>query len=89
MTHSRSGSYDRIQCLSYLDAWLGPWSEVRAAANDYCILYSDVAAGHIGDDVDKLCWSKGYVYLLHYGGTTAIIQVNDTDCHFYLEGVCI
>ena len=52
-------------------------------------MYSDVVAGHLGPDVEDLCWKHGYVYLLHYGGATAVNQVNDTGCHFWLEGTYI
>jgi hypothetical protein len=69
---------------------LEPWTDERASSRDYRILYLDVAAAHLGKDVEEYCWAKGYVYLLHYGGTTGICQVNDTHCHlqlsqFYLE----
>ena len=25
--------------------------------------------------------SRGYIALFHYGGTTGVVQVDDTDCH--------
>ena len=78
---SLSGSYDKIRFLAYLECWLDPWTPERAKANDYRLLYGDVASGHLGQDVIDFCWQRGYVYLLHYGGTTSIMQVNDTACH--------
>ena len=57
------------------------WTEERAAANDYWLLYLDVAKSHLGDAVAKLAWERGFVVQFHYGSTTAIAQVNDTDIH--------
>ena len=36
-------------------------------------------------DVEQYCWGRGYIYLLHYGGSTAACQVNDTHCHLYVS----
>jgi len=82
---SLSGSYDKIRFYAYLDTWLEEWTDARAATRDYRILYLDVAKGHLGADVEEYCWQRGYIYLLHYGGTTGIAQVNDTHCHLYVE----
>ena len=56
-----SGSYDRVHFLSYLTCWLGKWTEARAAANDYRILFLDVAACHMGKEIEAYCWECGYV----------------------------
>ena len=85
---SLSGSYNEPRFFAYLDQWLQPWSEERAAADDYRLLYLDVAASHLGAAVEEFCWQRGYIYLLHYGGTTSVAQVNDTHtvifmCHRY------
>ena len=84
---SYSGSYDQARFLAYLECWLEPWTEARAEQKDYRILYTDVASGHLGKEVSELCWERGYVYLLHYGGTTSILQVNDTTCHGEFEQI--
>ena len=44
---SDSGSYNEPRFLAYLDQWLQPWSDERAASRDYRLLYFDVAASHL------------------------------------------
>ena len=85
-----SGPYDRIHFLSYRECWLSKWSDDRALANDYRLLFVDVAACHLGPEIEEYCWSCGYVLVYHYGGTTSIMQVPDTHLHqpfssLYLE----
>ena len=41
----------------------------------------DIASSQIGAAVEDLAWEHGYVTLYHYGGTTGVAQVNDTDLH--------
>ena len=78
---AEKGSYRQEHFLAYLERWLEPWTAEREAAGDYRVLLMDVARSHVGDAVWELCFSRGYVPLLHYGCTTAVGQVNDTDCH--------
>jgi hypothetical protein len=68
---------------------LEEWTPERAAQKDYRICYSDVAQSHCGGDVQDFCWSRGYVMMYHFGGTTAVAQVNDTDCHGDFEMVYV
>ena len=87
---THSGSYDRDHFLSYLVCWLEKWDPARAAANDYRILFLDVAACHMGKEIEDYCWECGYVLVYHYGGTTSVMQVPDTHLHqpfssLYLE----
>ena len=37
---------------------------------------------HLSPEVQALCAKRGYIVLIHYGGTTGIAQVNDTHLHF-------
>ena len=76
-----SGSYDRVHFLSYLRCWLQPWTEARAESKDYRLLFVDVAACHLGPEIEAYCWSCGYVLVFHYGGTTSVMQVPDTHVH--------
>ena len=71
---TNSGSYDRVHFLSYLVCWLEKWDPARAAANDYRILVLDVAACHMGKEIEDYCWECGYVLVYHYGGTTSVMQ---------------
>jgi hypothetical protein len=67
--------------LRYLNRWLDPWTDERAQSNDYRILMLDVAGSHIVDDVLDFAWTRGYILMFHYGCTTGVGQVNDTDLH--------
>ena len=75
------GSYREEHILAYLDKWLQPWTAERQAARDYRLLYLDVARSHVGDIVVDFAFSRGYIALFHYGCTTPVAQVNDTDNH--------
>ena len=76
-----SASYDRVHFLAYLRCWLVRWTIARALAGDYRILFLDVAACHMGPEIEAFCWECGYVLLYHYGGTTSVMQVPDTHIH--------
>ena len=85
-----TGSYDRVHFLSYLECWLEKWTPDRAASKDYRILFLDVAACHLGPEIEAYAWECGYVLVYHYGGTTSVMQVPDTHIHqpfsaLYLE----
>jgi hypothetical protein len=87
---TRSGSYDRIHFLAYLKCWLEKWTETRAAAKDYRIIFLDVVACHMGPEIETYCWECGYVLIYHFAGTTSVMQVPDTHIHqpfskLYLE----
>ena len=82
---AEKGSYRKAEIIEFLGRWLDPWSEARAKSHDYRIMYSDVARSHMGEDVVDFAWSRGYLFLFHYGGTTGVAQVNDTDCHQAFE----
>ena len=75
------GSYREEHVVAYLERWLQPWSEERQAAGDWRLMYMDAYKVHLTDRIQELCWSRGYVLLYHYGLTTGIAQVNDTDLH--------
>ena len=86
---AEKGSYRQPNILRYLRQWLAPWTPEREASADYRILLMDVAASHVHDEVVDLAWSRGYVVLWHYGCTTGVAQVNDTDCHGAFERIYI
>ena len=81
VTWSEKGSYRQTHVLAYLDRHSEPWTELRARENDWRILMLDVAASHCGPEVVALAHSRGYACLYHYGCTTGVAQVNDTDLH--------
>ena len=86
---AEKGSYREEHLLAYMDQWLEPWTAERQAAQDYRVLMLDVARSHIGEDVLDLAFARGYVPLFHYGCTTAVCQVNDTDCHGAFQRVYV
>lgn len=75
------GSYRTDHILNYLRRWLEPWTPLRAETNDWRILMLDVARSHVGDKIVALCHERGYCCLYHFGCTTGVAQVNDTDLH--------
>ena len=83
------GSYREEHLLAYLNRWLEPWTPERQAAKDYRVLMMDVARSHIGEEVLDFAFARGYVPLFHYGCTTAVCQVNDTDCHDAFQRVYV
>ena len=59
---SPSGSYRVEHVITFLERHLLPWSEERAAANDYRILSLDAYKVHKDSAIETLAWSRGYVY---------------------------
>ena len=45
----------------------------------------DAYSGHFDPAIEKVCWERMFIVLIHYGCTTGVGQVNDTDCHCALE----
>ena len=86
---AEKGSYREEHLLAYMNRWLEPWTPERLRAQDYRILMMDVARSHVGENVLDLAFSRGYVPLFHYGCTTGVCQVNDTDCHGAFQRIYI
>ena len=86
---AEKGSYRQEHILRFLDRHLPPMYAERVRLKDYRILMMDVAASHISDAVVDFAWTRGYVVILHYGCTTGVAQVNDTDLHVFLERIFI
>jgi hypothetical protein len=82
---AEKGSYRCEHIIRYLDRWLAPWTAEREAAGDWRVLMLDVAASHLAEEVLHVADARGYVTLLHYGCTTGVAQINDTDLHLDLE----
>ena len=83
--YAEKGSYRQEHILRYLRRTLSPWSALRAEAKDWRLLYMDLAQSHVGPAVIQQGVDNGYVTLYHYGCTTGVGQVNDTDIHQDLE----
>ena len=83
------GSYREEHVMDYLRRWLDEWTPEREAAGDWRILYMDCYRAHLSPELADFCWSRGYVLLFHYGCTTGIAQVNDTDLHQPLSSLYV
>jgi len=82
---AEKGSYRQEHIIQYLDRWLAEWTPERRAAGDWRILYMDVAKSHVSEGVTQFAHDRGYCCLYHYGCTTGVAQINDTDLHCELE----
>ena len=45
------------------------------------MLFLDVVSAHLGVEVEKEFWPRGYGVIYRYGGAIAIMQVPDTHIH--------
>ena len=79
------GSYREEHILNYLETHLAPWSADR----HWRVLLLDAYAPQMTDNVRRLAWSKGYIVLIHGGGSTGVMQPNDTDLHQHLRRLYI
>ena len=76
-----SGSYREHDILNFLDKWLLPWGPGR----EWEFLALDAYAPGLTDNVQRLCWSRGYICITHGGGASMVAQTNDTDHHLYVR----
>ena len=76
-----SGSYREHDILDFLDKWLEPW----AAGREWEFLFLDAYAPGLTDNVQRLCWSRGYICVTHGGGASMVSQTNDTDLHLWVR----
>jgi len=75
------GSYREEHVLAFLERHLLPWNESRR----WRVMLMEAYGPQMSDNVRRLCWSRGYVVIIHGGGATGVTQVNDTDCHQHLR----
>ena len=76
-----SGSYREHDILDFLDKWLEPW----VAGREWELLFLDAYAPGLTDNVQRLCWSRGYICVTHGGGASMVSQTNDTDLHLWVR----
>lgn len=81
------GSYRVEHVLDFFEKHADPFTVERQTQTDWRLMYMDAFKPHMDESVASALWSKGYVPVLHGGGTTGIGQVNDTDCHGKFEQV--
>ena len=75
VTTGPKGSYREADVIEWLKRHLEEWKPGR----DWRIYMCDDYVCHKGDVVWTLCWSRGYIRVVHGGGTTPVGQVPDTD----------
>ena len=81
VTVGPKGSYREGDIISFLEKHLERWVEGR----DWRILLADDYSAHKTENVWALCWSRGYVPLIHGGGCTPVSQTPDTDLNEHVR----
>ena len=76
-----SGSYKEEDILAFLNKHLLPWGPGRR----WELFFLDAYAPGLTDNVQRLCWTKGYIEITHGGGASAVAQTNDTDHHQWVR----
>ena len=72
-----SGSYREEDILRFLTKWCEPWSATRK----WEFILLDAYAPGLTNNVQRLCWQRGYIVVTHGGGASMICQTNDTGLH--------
>ena len=75
------GSYREQDIIAFLQKHLEPWTEGR----DWRILLADDHKPHKTENVWNLCWSRGYIRVVHGGGATLVGQTPDTDLNEHVR----
>lgn len=81
VTTGPKGSYREADVIEWLKRHLEEWKPGR----DWRIYLCDDYKCHKGKVVWSLCWSRGYVRVVHGGGTTPVGQVPDTDLNEFVR----
>ena len=81
VTVGPKGSYREQDVIAFLRKHLEPWKEDR----EWRILLADDYSAHKTDNVWLLCWSRGYILLVHGGGATPVGQTPDTDLNEHVR----
>ena len=81
VTVAPKGSYQGYDIIEFLEKHLEPWVEGR----QWRILLADDYSAHKSENVWALCWSRGYIILIHGGGVTPVAQTPDTDLNEHVR----
>ena len=81
VTVGPKGSYREHDIIEWLQKHLDPWRDGR----DWRIYLCDDYAAHKSENIWNLCWSRGYVRIVHGGGVTPIAQTPDTDLNEHVR----
>ena len=72
---SPKGSYREADVLNFVDTHLPKMT----AGRRWRIIMADDFGPHKSKNLFRLCWQRGYVLIVHGGGTTPVAQTVDTD----------
>jgi hypothetical protein len=81
VTVGPKGSYRELDIISFLEKHLEEWTDGR----DWRILLCDDYSAHKTANVWALCWSRGYILIVHGGGATPVAQTVDTDLNQHVR----
>ena len=73
-----SGSYKEQDILNFLDKWCEPWNP---DTRRWEFILLDAYGPGLTDNVQRLCWKKGYIVVTHGGGASMVCQTNDVAHH--------
>lgn len=76
-----SGSYKEGDILNFLEEHLDAWGPNRR----WEFVFLDAYAPGLTDNVQRLCWTRGYILVTHGGGASMVAQTNDTDHHQHVR----
>ena len=76
-----SGSYREHDIFICLEEWMLPWGPGR----EWEFFLLDAYAPGLTDNVQRLCWNRGYICVTHGGGASSVAQTNDTDHHLHVR----
>ena len=81
VTTAPKGSYREADVLAFLDLHL----EKMTPGRQWRIMLADDFSAHKTINVRRLCWSRGYVLVIHGGGATPVVQTPDTDLNEHVR----
>ena len=81
VTTAPKGSYREQDVIAFLRRHLEEWTPER----DWRICLADDFSAHKTINVRRLCWSRGYVIVIHGGGATPVVQTPDTDLNEHVR----
>ena len=76
-----SGSYREEHICNCLEKHLEKWGPGRR----WEFMFLDAYAPGLTDNIQRLCWTRGYILVTHGGGASMVCQTNDTDLHKWIR----
>ena len=76
-----SGSYKEEDILNFLEEHLEQWGPDRR----WEFMFLDAYAPGLTNNVQRLCWNRGYILVTHGGGASSVAQTNDVCLHQHVR----